>query len=249
MNRFRSSALGLALLISSTALADLKTYDVDPQYRQEIYAALQKILTPTQSFSTGTYGQVELLPTGQILVNAPPATLVQVEAVLQAIRARPVAAAPRVELRYWAVLGSRAAANVSAATGTAPPRTLDAVLAELEALHGDLSFRVIGAAAVTTESGQPGEIAGMALDVEQRAYVQGDTLNADLSMRLRGPTPAQGQGQGQGFVTFLGTVPMNGSLEVRTTLRRGEFVVLGQSEFKGAGLDGPIFFIVHWPEE
>jgi hypothetical protein len=246
MNRFRLCALGLALLTSSTALVDLKSYDVDPQYRQEIYAALQRILTPA-AFNSGAYGQVELLPTGQILVNAPPAALDQVEAVLESIRARPVAAASRVELRYWAVLGSRAAANVAAGVGTAPPRMLDAVLAELEALHGDLSFRVLGAAAVTTESGQPGEVDGMALDVDQRAYVQGDTLNAELSMDLQGAAPAPAPGQG--FVTFLGTVVPIGSLAVRTTLRRGEFVVLGESELRGGGLDGPIFFIVHWPEE
>ena len=40
-----------------------------------------------------------------------------------------------------------------------------------------------------------------------------------------------------------------GSITVRTALRRGEFVVLGQSEVTGGGLDGPVFFIVHWPEK
>jgi hypothetical protein len=48
----------------------------------------------------------------------------------------------------------------------------------------------------------------------------------------------------------LGTPEANvrGEINVQTTLRRGEFVVLGQSELVGAGLDGPVFFIVHWPE-
>ena len=102
MTRLRLPAVALALLISSTAWADLKTYDVDPQYQQEIYAALKDILN--------NMGRVQLLPSGQILVNAEPATLEQVDKVLQTIRARPVAAAPRVELQYWAVVGFRAVA-------------------------------------------------------------------------------------------------------------------------------------------
>jgi hypothetical protein len=94
------------LLLSSNAWADLRTYDVDPQYRQELYSALRSILDPT-GITMKAYGRVELLPSGQILVNASPETLVQVEAVLQAIRARPVTPTPRAALRYWAVLGSR----------------------------------------------------------------------------------------------------------------------------------------------
>src|SRR5215203_1499284 len=93
---FRMLLVALSLLISSNAWADLKTYDVDPQYRQEIYAALQRILSPQ---GQPTNGRVELLPSGQILVNASPETLQSVEQVLQSIRNRPAAAAtPRANL-------------------------------------------------------------------------------------------------------------------------------------------------------
>src|SRR5687767_13863948 len=138
MTRFRLTAIALTMLISSNAWAELKTYDVDPQYRQEIYAALKNIL------SSEGGARVELLPSGQILINASPETLQQVEQVLQTIRARPVAAAPRADLHYWAVLGSRAL--VADQPGGAPPNALRDVLAELERLHGDLQFRVIGTA-------------------------------------------------------------------------------------------------------
>jgi hypothetical protein len=39
-----------------------------------------------------------------------------------------------------------------------------------------------------------------------------------------------------------------GSLDVRTSLRRGEFVVLGEShvQFGAGGGEGPVFYIVHW---
>src|SRR5262245_25029885 len=98
MTRLRLFAIALALPLSSNAWADLKTYDVDPQYQQEIYAALKDILSPQ---GQPTQGKVQLLPSGQILVNAGPEALEQVDKVLQAIRAHPVTAAPRVELQYW----------------------------------------------------------------------------------------------------------------------------------------------------
>jgi hypothetical protein len=234
MSGLRLSAIALTLLISTNAWADLRAFDVDPQYATEIYGALQQVLTPTGNPLVPTQGHVQLLPSGQILVNASPEALEQVEQVLQAIRARRAPSAPRVELRYWGVLGSRAA--VATPPGTAAPNALGPVLAELERLHGDLNFRVIGTATLATESGQSGELGGTTLGVEQRAYVQGDSLNARIEMNLRNV----------GQLTREASNP--GEIEVQTTLRRGEFVVLGQAELVGGGLDGPIFFIVHWPE-
>ena len=235
MNRFRLFPLGVALLAASTARADLKTYDVDPQYRQEIYAALQSILSNNgPALGVTAQGRVELLPTGQILVNAPPGALEQVEAVLASIRSRPVQATPRVELRYWAVLGSRG--TNAAARGSTPP-ALQPVLTELESLQGDLTFRVIGSAALTTDSGQHGSVEGTVLSVAQTTYAQGETLSADLEIEVHSMLP-----------TIDESLPAYASLEVNATLKRGEFVVLGGSELQGAGLQGPVFFIVHWPE-
>jgi hypothetical protein len=223
MSRLRLPAVALALLLSSNAWADLKTYDVDPQYSQEIFAALQDVLQGQ--------GRVQQLPSGQILVSADAGTLAQVDQVLQALRARPAAAAPRVELQYWVVLGSRTpAANPP---GTTPPNALNDVLAELKRVHGDLQFRVMGTTSLTTQSGQRGEIGGSPLHVDQTTFVQGDTLNARIEMMLTSTVPDG---------------PPPNILEVGTSLRRGEFVVLGQSESAGAGgPSSPVFFIVHWP--
>lgn len=254
MHRLRLPLVAFSLLTSSNAWADLKVYDVDPQYRQEIFAALQRILNPQ---GQPTNGRVELLPSGQLLINASPETLESVEQVLQTIRNRPAAAAtPRADLHYWAVLGSRAA--VANPPGTAPPSSLGNVLGELERLHGDLQFRVIGSAALATESGQQGHVSGMALEVQQTVFVQGDALNAAIDMNLEGrvamPPAPEGVDVGvRNFVTIVPPVPEGvefniGSITVRAALRRGEFVVLGQSEVAGGGLDGPVFFIVHWPE-
>jgi hypothetical protein len=244
MTRIRLAAVGLFLLISSNAWGDLRTYDVELQYRQEVVAALKGVLLDSpgnlgSSSTAARYGRVQLLPSGQILVDAAPDTLEQVEAVLRAVRERPAGAAPRVSLRYWAVLGTRAGANAADASGTTPPpRVLSGVLAELERFHGELAFRVIGAAAVVTESGQPGVVEGNPFSVEQTAYAQGQTVNANIGMsleRVDATNPVQGFFEGE--------------LEVRATLQRGEFVVLGESTLQAGGLDGTLFYIVHWPEE
>lgn len=240
MFRLGLPAIGLALLVSSAAWADLRTYDVDPQYRDEILSALGDILTPDPSrgLIMEAHGRVELLPSGQILVNASAETLDQVERVLQAIRSRPAAPAPRAALRYWAVLGTRASADAADQVGSAPPPLLNDVLSELRGIHGDVTFRVMGTAAIATESGQRGEVGGTTLRVEQTAHVQGNTLNAEISMRL----------VGNARPPLIGIVEI-GNLDLRTTLQRGDFVVLGESHYQSIGLDGPVFFIVHWAEE
>jgi hypothetical protein len=238
MTRFQLAVTAALLsLIASNAWADLRTYDVPPQYQQEIYNALARVLNPQ---GQPTQGRVQLLPSGQILVNASPETLEQVEAVLQTIRARPAEATPRAALRYWAVLGSRVA--VASPPGSAPPNVLGDVLAELRRMHGDLTFRVLGTAALVTESGEEGHIDGMPLDVEQQAFVQGNRLNAELHLRLTG------LGTPDDDIALLDV----GSLSVHTSLLRGEFLVLGEGELherQDAGFDGLVFYIVHWPEE
>jgi len=241
MTRTRLLAIGLPLLIASNAWADLRTYDVDSQYRQEVFAALNSVLIADPNLASGasSYGRVQLLPSGQILVDAEPDTLVQIEAVLKAIKERPATAAPRVSLRYWVVLGSPPGTTMTATPdSTRPPSGLQEVLTELKQFHGELAFRVIGAAAVVTESGQQGEVEGNPLSVEQTAYVQGKTVNANIGMSLERVDPTNPI---QGF--------FEGELEVRATLQRGEFVVLGESTLQGGGLDGTLFYIVYWPAE
>lgn len=245
MTRLRLSVAVLLCVISTSAWADLRTYDVDFQYRNEVYSALRDLLVAGPEAGIG-YGRVELLPSGQILVNAPAETLEQVEQLLSAIRERPVVATPRVSLRYWAVLGTPPGTTVTARPGSPrPPSGLQEVLTELKRFHGELQFQVIGTAAVVSESGQSGEVKGIPLEVEQMAHVQGDTLNAQVVLKLSPPL-APLMGNQVSVVTFPGDAV--GELAVRTSLKRGEFVVLGESMQQGNGLDGTLFYIVHWPE-
>lgn len=238
--RIRPAAIGLSLLLASNAWADLRSFDVDFRYRQEVFDALDELLVSNPQFSSpGTVsGRVELLPSGQILVNAAPSTLDQVEQLIDAIRKSSVEAAPRVTLRYWAVLGSRATGNAPNNIGVAPPPVLNDVLTELKRLNGDVTFRLLGTAAVTSDSGQHGQIDAPTISVEQIANVQRDMLNAYMRMQLEVDNPKPGDSR----VTV-------GEVELRTTLKRGEFVVLGESQAQIGTLDGPVFYIVHWAGE
>ena len=232
MMRIRLAAIGLVLLIASNAWADLRTYDVDFQYRQEVLMALRSVLVEVPADTVpnaGRYGRVQLLPSGQLLVEAAPDTLEQVEQVIRAIKTHPVAPAPRVSLRYWVLIGTGAGVNAPAQNTTPVPGMLTGVLDELKRAHGELTFRVLGTAAVASESGQPGGVNGVVLNVRQSAYMQGQTLNAQINLDL---------------------APYKSSIAVSATLARGEFLVLGENtlQFFGAGLDGTLFYIVHWPE-
>jgi hypothetical protein len=238
MTLFRPSAIAaLTLVVSGTAWADLRTFDVEPQYQQEVFAALRDILTPDpeRGLVMEAHGRVEVLPSGQILVNADAATLDQVERVLQAMRAGSAAATPRAALRYWAILGARAGDRTANEPPPPPPAVLNGVLAELERIHGDLTFRVLGTAALATNSGQFGEAHGWPLSVEQTVHVRGGTLNASISMELTGQAP-----------NTIGNSRI-GNLSVRTNLSPGEWVVLGESHVQFAGGNGgPVFYIVRW---
>jgi hypothetical protein len=235
MTRLRLPAIVLASLVAATANADLRTFDVDPQYQQEVFAALTDVLTPDpqRGLIMEAHGRVELLPSGQILVNASPSTLEQVEQVLRAISNRQTAATPSATLRYWAVLGSRTQSGND--RGAPPPPALDDVLTELRRLHGDLAFRVIGSASLITASGQFGEVTGSTLGVEQTAFVRDESLNAEISLELKLTAPPP----------MMGTVEV-GNLSLRVTLEPGEFMVLGESHMQLGGLEGPVFYVVRW---
>ena len=75
----------IGLLLGSTSLrAEMQLYDVNFQYRQEVYAALRSILESDQP-GKENYGKVEMLPTGQILIDAAAETQKQVARVIAAI--------------------------------------------------------------------------------------------------------------------------------------------------------------------
>lgn len=229
----------LGLLLSAKASAELRAYDVDGQYRDEVFAALQDVLidNPAAAVGESAYGRVQRLPTGQILVDAAPGTHGQIEAVLEAIRARGISAAPRATLHYWVVVGNRGGEG-----GDTPP-ILGDVLREVERLHGDLAFRMLGTATLVTESGQPGQVEGIPLRVEQLAYVQAGTLRAEIQIEFVRPRTRVSE-----LGNEIPTYDKAAGIEVAASLQPGEFLVLGENTISSDELDGTLFYIVHWPE-
>ncbi|MGH8495471.1 MAG: hypothetical protein ACREVN_04995 [Gammaproteobacteria bacterium] len=236
MRIFAAIAALVCLSVPAGAFAELRTYDVDAKYRQEVYEALAGILETPPNLK----GQVERLPTGQLLIEAAPETHKQIEAVLNEVAARQASAAPQVTLRYWAVLGSP---NEEDAAGV--PTILRDALDEIEATHGALGFRVLANATLMTESGQYGELEGYPLTVRQQTYAQGTALNAqiDIEFAYRGHF-GNGEAPPSGFQA---TQPQSQDIELTTTLEAGDIVVLAENTIDGSELDGTMFYIVHWP--
>jgi hypothetical protein len=251
MRYIRASILLFSLVFSASALAELKVYDVDARYRQEVYAALRGVLSPR---NREVVGSLSMLPSGQILIDTSAEMHGQVAAVLRAIAEHQSEPSPRVTLRYWAVLGSR-----ESSAGDAPPEILSDVLDELERVHGDLSFRVLGNATLVTESGQEGELDGTPLSIRQQVYVEGSTLNTELEILFRYRLTAAAFQAGNADPANPQANPFQTirveeqRVELNTSMRPGEFVVVGENTIRentitDGVLDGTIFYIVNWPD-
>jgi len=236
--------LGL-LLLATAAFADTTVYNLDAKNAKEIFNAIQAVVYaqcvtgPTQIPVTNqSMCSVQLLPTGQLLVEAPAASQAQVAAALKAIAAHNASPTPRVTLRYWVLYG--VPGKPDAADGSLKP--LDAVLQQLERVHGELGFSVQDTVSITTQSGASGVSRGGSLNVNEFVRASGDEL--DLSAGLEfAPRP------------LLSDV--NVKLNVTATIKRGEFVVLGErGAVEVAQTDkepvdvrqkpGMLFFVVHW---
>jgi len=243
--KVRTLAPLAVLLLAATASADTVVYDLDAKNAKEIAGALSSVLDaqctsgPNDIQTNRSRCNVQLLPTGQLLVEAPPASQPQVAAVLKAIAARNAAPTPRATLQYWVIYG---APGKPAATDAAlkPPA---AVVQQLERAHGDLSFSVVDTVSITTQSGAIGVAKGGSLNIDESLRSSGDDLdlNAHLQFAPRALFP-----------------DLNVDLRVSVTIKRGEFVVLGErtavevhgepgkAEFDVRQKPGMLFFVVHW---
>jgi hypothetical protein len=240
MKQFRLLILLVCMAFSANARADIKVYDVHPSYVDEVYDVLRNVL---QSGS-GANSLVQLLPSGQILVNTTPELHQQVVAVLDAIgEAGPT---PRVTLQYWVVFGAPELQN---AVDT--PGALDDVLDEIRGVHGPLSFSLLGNATLVTDSGMGGQTNGE-LNIRQMAYVQGSRLNAELNITFNYDVVVDNselfdaQGNRRNFSQWT-----QQSISINTSMEQGEFVVVGENSISGnvagqSDTDGTIFYIVHW---
>jgi hypothetical protein len=239
--------LGL-LLLTATALADTAVYDLDAKNAKEIAEAIRHVINaqctsgPTPNPVTNTsMCSAELLPTGQLLVEAPASSQAQVATVLKAIAARNAAPTPRVTLQYWVIYG----APGKPAGADAALEPLGAVVQQLERAHSELAFSLLDTTSLTTQAGSSSGAHGGSLNIDQNLRASGDNL--DLAARIEfAPRPL--------------LPDLNVNLNVSVTVKKGEFVVLGErtaveihssDQAKDLPIDirqkpGMLFFVVHW---
>lgn len=230
-----------ALTVCLPLSAATRVYDVDPAYRQEVYAVLTRLLDVPGDASRS--GKVEILPNGQLVVDtATDERQDEVAAILTAIARNRPAETPTISLRYW-FLDTRPDA------GTAPPPILASVLGELEAVHGEREFRVVDAATITGRAGQRTYFESAPWAITQNANVSGDRLNAEIYLEhvptfLVTGSPAGGN-QGQVGVQRPGRPRQ---LQVQISLAPGQFIVLGSGTTPAEEADGVTALVVQWPE-
>jgi len=209
----------LLLALSAAAQAEIRAYDVDERYRNEVFEALESILGPRPGM--GPAGKVSMLPTGQILVDTDPDRHTEIQGVLDAIAQSEPLEPPSVSLRYWVLSGMPAALY----DGNRLPPILADVAAELEAAHGDLDLSVIDSATLVGAPGFTAVSQSETLEISQNVKPAGSRINADISLQS----------------AYL-------ELHVRATLSPGEFLVLGESPYRDENDQrGLVAFVVHWP--
>ena len=191
-----------ALLLTSTAWSATRVYDVDPAYRQEVVAALTRMFRSVPEGRSNLAGSVQLLPTGQILVDTvSDERQAEVAAVLEAIANAEPEPTPIVSLRYWVLEGVPGGDN----TGNVPSQLNDAIR-ELESMYGELGIRVLESAMVSGRAGEQSMFESDTMELMQTAYVNGDQMNGNLMIE----TEYQ-------------------ELMVEVAIDRGDYLVLGSS--------------------
>ena len=251
MNLRNIAPLGLLLGVASAA-ADVVVYDLDAKNAREITEALQSTLGAQcqQGGNNGTNPfacHAELLPTGQLLVTAPDTTQAEIAAVLKAIAARNAPPAPRVTLQYWVLYAESGKPDAP----DAALKQLAPVLQQLERTRGDLGFSVLDSTSLTTQSGTTANSRGGALQItNQRVRANGDTVNAAIQLSFSplpaGASAAAGADNAAEAVAAAAVVAQ--ALTVDVTIRRGEYLVLGERTAGEPDKSGRLFYVVHWPQ-
>ncbi|HEX5047777.1 MAG TPA: hypothetical protein VFX89_11705 [Gammaproteobacteria bacterium] len=235
------------IAVASTAAAEPAVYDLGPSNAREtaeaINRAVQALCSRPGGETNGVAGscRAELLATGQLLVEAPAPAQAKIAEVLKAIAARGAAPTPRITLQYWVISGAPGKPDAS----DPALKPLNAVLQQLEKLHGELGFKVEDSLTLTTQSGTNASNNGRSFEVSESVRAAGDTVDADIRLKFTRMMPTA---LPQGGPTSV-FVPSQSELSVSTAIRRGEYLVLGEGKFFNTpDQSGTLFYVVHWPE-
>jgi hypothetical protein len=236
--------LGLVLLAGAAA-ADTAVYDLGANNARETAQAINNALQAQCGKPTGTENvaiisscRAELLPSGQLLVEAPAASQKQIADLLKLIAARDASPTPRVTLQYWVLYGEPGKPGAPDAV----LKPLDPVLQQLQRVNGPIGFAVRDTTTITTQSGTNASAKGDALQINESVRVNGDNVNVAIQLTFA-PRPQPPPPTNNAFYT----PPAPQSLNVDVTMKRGEFLVLGERTAGGSDT-GRLFYVVHWPQ-
>jgi len=215
-------ALSLAAIWTCQAQAEIEIYEIDAQYREEVVNLLNRLFNQDTDPNVypDLYGSVELLPTGQILVDASADRQAEITRVIAAIQRSSPTETPTISLRYWVVFGIPGQQDSATL-----PTALAEPLRELEAAQGPLGFTLLESAGVVSRAGEEGIMESERFEISQSVYPNGEKINAEVVI----------EHELQELVTQF-------------SLARGEYLVLGDSAATNEdGTHGMLATIVHWP--
>ena len=234
MSTHRLLLAAAALVFCLPLSAATRVYDVDPAYRQEVYAVLIRLLdSPVDQTRAG---KVEILPNGQLVVDTvSEGRQDEVAAILESIARNRPAETPSVSLRYW-LLGT------DTEIGTSPPPILSGVLSELAEIHGPQTFRVLGSATVTGRTGQQTYFEDAPWIITQTTNVSGERVNAAIYLEHNWMAALATNRDAQAAANLAKRI-----LRVEVSLTPGQFLVLGSGMTPGSEQSGVSAIVVQWP--
>ena len=183
------------------------------------------------------------MPTGQLLVTAPEAAQAQIATALKAIAAHNATPTPRVTLQYWVIYGEPRKPKAPAVA----LKQLDSVLQQLERTYGELGFSVLDSMTLTTQSGTNASSVGGALQINQRVRANTDSVSVAIQLTFS-PVHAGPAGADAAAEAVAAAALVAQGLNVEVTIRRGEYLVLGDRTTGEPDQSGRLFFVMHWPQ-
>jgi hypothetical protein len=203
----------------------LRSYDVRPEIAREVEGALMTALSPGNGFP---YGRVNLSPSGQLLVIAPPSIQKGVEQILNEVASRKPAATPSIRFEAWLVTASPGAPADSPGL-----KEIEPALHAVEQSRGPARFELLEKLSTQTQSGQTSNVRGERASLSVTGSLRRDSKDQ--------PVVAAS--------VLLSTNASHGdaapSIKAQTEVRPGELLVLGQSGLsEGAVTDRALYYIV-----
>ncbi len=223
--KLRNVVLGFWLaLLATTVQAEMQVYDVDMQYRTEMFDILERILDSKDNKLGQPLGVVQMLPNGQLLVYAQPPTHGEISKVLDSLHEQSPKVPPKLTLRYWVLTGTLGQEDDAARD----LNFLSPVLGELENIHGELGFSIADSLSLTGQSGSGAESHSDPLSVSQLSLSDGSILNAQIELHYR-------------------TDEIKQELTASFSILPKEFFVLSDRNATLGGSNTKLFYIVYWP--